>query len=80
MHNCPVCGSSRIVRSRTRVGLERVRRKLTSKRPYRCFNCKWRGWMADPAGLSSLHDEADIPPELFARDAEPDNRWKKAGR
>jgi hypothetical protein len=36
--------------------------------------------MADPAGLSSLTDEADIPPELIARDAESDSRWKMAGR
>jgi hypothetical protein len=36
--------------------------------------------LEDPAGLSSLHDEADIPPELIARDEEPDRRWKKAGR
>jgi hypothetical protein len=36
--------------------------------------------MADPAGLSPLYDEADIPPEQIARDADSDGRWKKAER
>ena len=67
MNACPVCGSRRIVRSRTRVGLESVRRKLTTKRPYRCFNCKWRGWL-DDAAPPSQGDDADLPPEWIAPD------------
>jgi predicted RNA-binding Zn-ribbon protein involved in translation (DUF1610 family) len=48
MHQCPSCGSERIHRSRTRSIWERSRKVLTSKRPYRCRACGWRGWGLDP--------------------------------
>ena len=80
MHNCPVCGSSRIVRSRTRLGLESVRRRLTTRRPYRCFNCKWRGWVDEADQVTPLADASDVPHELIAQDAALEDSLKKAGR
>jgi hypothetical protein len=47
-----------------------VRRKFTAKRPFRCFNCKWRGWIDDAADAMSSAGEADIPVELLAQDDE----------
>ena len=32
-----------------------------------------------PLGLTSLGDDADVPPELVARDAEPDHAGRRRG-
>ena len=79
MNVCPVCGSRRVVRSRTRLGLESVRRKLTTRRPYRCFNCKWRGWVDEAGQVTPLVDASDVPPELVAEDAALDESVKHRG-
>ena len=44
MLNCPQCGAPNIKRSRAR-GLERLFKRLSSYRSYRCSGCKWRGWL-----------------------------------
>jgi predicted RNA-binding Zn-ribbon protein involved in translation (DUF1610 family) len=62
MDICPACGSDRVFRSRTRTALERYRRQLTRKRPYRCHACDWRGWGADDLLVSADGDLADAPP------------------
>lgn len=41
---CPRCGSYRIGRSHTRWH-ERLRRSMTGDLPFRCKECRWRGWM-----------------------------------
>jgi UDP-GlcNAc:undecaprenyl-phosphate GlcNAc-1-phosphate transferase len=48
---CPGCGSSRLHRSHVRKLSERVRKRLTEKRLFRCDECGWRGWnfIIDPA-------------------------------
>ena len=45
--SCGDCGSSKVFRSRTRTLIGRVHRAFTEKRPYRCRDCGWRGWV-DP--------------------------------
>jgi hypothetical protein len=42
---CPKCHSKNLRRSRTRSRWERWRKEITSKRPYRCRACQWRGWL-----------------------------------
>ncbi len=42
---CPACASATIHRSRISSRLEHVRRQFTDKRPYRCSECGWRGWI-----------------------------------
>lgn len=44
MTRCPACSSVRIYPSRLRSAMERVRRALTDKQPYRCHACGYRGW------------------------------------
>lgn len=53
---CPSCGCSRIHRSRTRFVHERLRKKVTDRRPDQCDACGWRGWMAPV--LEIPHDSA----------------------
>ncbi|NOY05507.1 MAG: transposase [Chlorobi bacterium] len=43
---CPACGSSSLFRSHSKNLTERVRKKLTSQRLYRCHSCEWRGWLS----------------------------------
>ena len=45
MFHCPKCHSENVRRSRTRSRWERWRKEITSKRPYRCRACNWRGWL-----------------------------------
>ena len=45
MAHCPKCHSKNLRRSRTRSRWERWRKEITSKRPYRCRACQWRGWL-----------------------------------
>jgi hypothetical protein len=44
--HCPKCHSKSLRRSRTRNRWERWRKEITSKRPYRCHVCQWRGWLS----------------------------------
>ena len=57
--NCPACGSARVFPSRPKNLLERIRRMLTEKQPYRCHQCGWRKWE-----VVRVHSEnADVHPE-----------------
>jgi len=62
MDTCPACGSHRVFRSRTRTRFERLRRELTSKRPYRCHACGWRGWAPEGLLVAADGEVADVPP------------------
>jgi hypothetical protein len=60
-----------VCRSKTRSALERLRRRFTRKRPYRCHACNWRGWA--PGGTQAVApgdviDTASDPPDLAAID------------
>jgi UDP-GlcNAc:undecaprenyl-phosphate GlcNAc-1-phosphate transferase len=44
---CPSCTGHSLYRSHVRTLSERVRKRLTDKRPFRCQNCGWRGWTQD---------------------------------
>ncbi len=48
---CPTCGSQHLHRSHSRKMVERMRKRLTEKRLFRCEECGWRGWnfIIDPA-------------------------------
>jgi hypothetical protein len=41
---CHQCGSPHVHRSRTR-GFERWLKRVRRTRPYRCHDCRWRGWL-----------------------------------
>jgi hypothetical protein len=43
---CPACHAS-THRSRSRSWVERVRRLVTGRAPFRCSACGWRGWRVD---------------------------------
>jgi hypothetical protein len=56
---CPRCHSSRVYPSRPRTIRERVRQKLSKRRPYRCHACNWRAWRDMEVGIEG----DDVKPE-----------------
>ncbi len=44
---CPKCNAEALHRSHAHSTLEEKRKKLSSKRPYRCHECEWRGWLEE---------------------------------
>jgi hypothetical protein len=44
---CPACHAS-THRSRARSWIERARRQVTGRVPFRCSTCGWRGWRIEP--------------------------------
>ncbi len=50
-YGCPMCGSTRLSRSRTRSVTEHIHRSVTQRRLHRCLECGWRGWAMPLAEL-----------------------------
>ena len=82
MNTCPACGSNRVFRSKTRTAFERFRRQLTTKRPYRCHACNWRGWAPDGTQAVAPGDVLDTPsapPDLASIDSALEDNAKNPG-
>ena len=62
MMKCPHCGSSHVRRSHLHFW-EVPLKRLTRKRPHRCEDCRWRGW------LLHVHHQHGEHPHLHAVDA-----------
>jgi hypothetical protein len=45
---CPQCREDVLHHSRPRSWVERLRRRLTGRVPFRCYGCGWRGWLPEP--------------------------------
>lgn len=69
--NCPRCGSNSVRLSQTKTRFEHLRRSMTNKRPFRCQDCRWRGWatpMAEWPRETALDVAAMLDPDLTAVD------------
>jgi hypothetical protein len=53
---CRRCGSRYLRRSHVRVWELPIKR-MTRRRPYRCEDCRWRGWVAREQRLDLVHQE-----------------------
>lgn len=62
---CPTCASDTVYRSHIRSGLEQIRRKVSSTRPYRCHACGWRGWLTP---IELFHRPVSEPKDLEVLD------------
>ncbi len=62
---CPTCGSMHLHRSHVKKLSERVRKRLTEKRLFRCEDCGWRGWnfIIDPA----IYGPFSVPSDAASR-------------
>ena len=64
---CPHCGSIHVRRSRVRPW-EAPFKALTRRRPHRCEDCRWRGWLVHEHHHHGAHPhlhtaEALVPPQ-----------------
>jgi predicted RNA-binding Zn-ribbon protein involved in translation (DUF1610 family) len=70
--HCPKCGQPALRRSHSHYRFEKIRKKYSAKRPFRCHQCRWRGWIDEtqlryPVIMESLEawdqigDDSDIP-------------------
>ena len=59
---CPHCGSNHIRRAHMRFW-ETAFKRFTRKRPHRCEDCRWRGW------LRHEHRQHGTHPRLHTADA-----------
>lgn len=67
MLQCPKCRSTEIHRSRSRSTWEVWRKQLTTKRPYRCDSCSWRGW-GDDTGDRFDEEQREVAEGAIAPD------------
>ncbi len=58
---CPACKAA-MHHSRARSWVERLRRRLTGRVPFRCRECGWRGWREEPS--EGLHGPREIHRDL----------------
>jgi predicted RNA-binding Zn-ribbon protein involved in translation (DUF1610 family) len=69
---CPKCGQPTLRRSHSHWKFEKFRKKYSLKRPFRCHNCHWRGWINEtelryPLNRTefrewdSISDDSEIP-------------------
>ncbi len=45
---CRKCGSRNVHHSRLRTWFERLWWRFSDRAPFRCHDCDWRAWLADP--------------------------------
>jgi FlaA1/EpsC-like NDP-sugar epimerase/predicted RNA-binding Zn-ribbon protein involved in translation (DUF1610 family) len=66
---CPQCHSARLHRSRARSVPERIRRKFSVERLFRCPDCGWRGWLL-PLHFHDVDafEPTSTPPDLASLD------------
>jgi predicted RNA-binding Zn-ribbon protein involved in translation (DUF1610 family) len=46
-HKCPNCGLDDLHHSRFKSFGEKLRFNFTTKIPFRCHSCGWRGWLRE---------------------------------
>jgi hypothetical protein len=73
MHHCPRCTSEGVHHSRTRSKWESWRKAITGKRPYRCRDCRWRGWACDSGPQFSCDEIAFATGAVAADHPDPPN-------
>jgi FlaA1/EpsC-like NDP-sugar epimerase len=66
---CPKCGASTLFRSKARSLPERMRRKWSALRLFRCTTCEWRGWLVPLHVSDAEAAEPAAIPNLAALDA-----------
>jgi predicted RNA-binding Zn-ribbon protein involved in translation (DUF1610 family) len=68
---CPHCGSSHVRRSHIRPW-ELLIKPFTPKRPHRCEDCRWRGWVIHVRHKHGEHPRLHTAEATVAQPGEPD--------
>lgn len=66
--DCPRCRGP-VYRSHARSFVERLRKRFSAQRPFRCGRCDWRGWMTlvESGDYAPVDDLA--PPDFVSLDS-----------
>ena len=65
---CPSCISARVHRSRARNLIERVKRRMTAERLFRCEACGWRGWLMPLVSMEGDPVDQQVQPDFAVLD------------
>ena len=76
---CSSCDCGSVRRSRVSGPFEHLRRQFTEKRPYRCHECGWRGWIDVIDEFEETLESVAGYPDLRAIDAAVRNVFSTAG-
>jgi len=71
MMKCPHCASSRIRRSHVRPW-ELPFKAFTRRRPHRCQDCRWRGWLVHVHHKHGEHAHLHTAESFVPQPGEPD--------
>jgi DNA-directed RNA polymerase subunit RPC12/RpoP len=66
--SCPKCPSGRLVRSRSQSVADRLRKRFTAERLFRCEACGWRGWLLPQNASGAPPVEPLVTPDLAPLD------------
>jgi hypothetical protein len=69
VRRCPACATGRVRRSRARTLHERVKKGFTARRPHRCDDCGWRGWLMPLHFDELVQVDAPAVPDLSTIDS-----------
>ncbi len=72
VEQCPACGGGDVHHSRLRNWTERLRWRLTSRVPFRCHQCDWRGWR-DETVARRPSGQIDATERILHRDISDDD-------
>jgi hypothetical protein len=67
--SCPHCRKGPLHQSRTRTVPDRIRKRFTTDRPFRCADCGWRGWLPPTYAPDRATLKAPQAPDLTALDS-----------
>ena len=59
---CPKCGEAALHRSRSKTAIEKIKRRYTFKRQFRCQKCGWRGWYEETRLRYPIPAAENAPP------------------
>lgn len=68
---CPHCGSSHVRRSHLRRW-EFLVKGFTRRRPHRCEDCRWRGWVVHAHHVRGEHLRLHTAEAIMPQPGEPD--------
>ena len=68
---CPHCGSSHVRRLRVRLW-EVPLEAFTRRRPHRCEDCRWRGWVVHQHYRHGEHPRLHTAEAIVPQPGEPD--------
>jgi FlaA1/EpsC-like NDP-sugar epimerase/lipopolysaccharide/colanic/teichoic acid biosynthesis glycosyltransferase/predicted RNA-binding Zn-ribbon protein involved in translation (DUF1610 family) len=73
-HQCPKCKEASLHRSKAKTFSERLTRRFSSRRMFRCGACGWRGWLEPLERVSRAGLDPAAAPDLDALDTLTERR------